>query len=100
MFVKSIFLKFLSSSLAFAQPGGINAGATALQGLTSSLEAYIDPVTSVVYVIAAIVGIIGAFRVYTKWQDGKDNVMSVAGGWFGSCLFLLVANTVLRAMFV
>ncbi len=89
-----------SPILVRIQPGGIDAGANALTSLTASLEAYIDPVTTVMYVVAAVVGIVGAFRVYTQWQQGKDNVMATASGWFGSCLFLLIANTVLRAMFV
>ncbi len=87
------------TTTAFAQ-NGIDAGASALQGLTSALDAYLDPVTTVVYVVAAVVGIVGALRVFVNWQNGKDNVMASATGWLGACLFLLVANTVLRAMFI
>lgn len=87
------------ATTAFAQ-NGIDTGASALQGLTSSLDAYIDPVTTVVYVVAAVVGLVGALRVFVNWQNGKDNVMASATGWLGACLFLLVANTVLRAMFI
>jgi hypothetical protein len=54
----------------------------------------------VVYVVAAVVGIVGALRVFVNWQNGKENVMASATGWLGACLFLLVANTVLRAMFI
>ncbi len=85
---------------AFAQTSGIAKGAQALDSLTGDLEAYIDPVTTVIYIVAAIVGIVGCFRVYTNWQQGKDNVMSGALSWFGSMLFLLVANMVVRNMFV
>lgn len=82
------------------QPGGIAKGATALQTLTNDLEAYMDPITTVVYIVAGLIGLVGALRVYIAWQQGKDNVMSSATGWFGACLFILIANTVLRAMFV
>ena len=92
---------FLFSSISsIAQPGGIQSGATALNGLTNDMEAYMDPITTVVYVVAALIGLVGALRVYIAWQQGKDNVMSSATGWFGACLFILIANTVLRAMFV
>lgn len=84
----------------YAQPGGIEAGASALDDLTAGLQDYIDPVTTVIYIIAIMLGLVGAFRVYVNWQQGKDNVMQTAAGWFGSCLFLLIANTVLRAMFI
>lgn len=86
--------------LSFAQTNGIQRGAQALSTLTSDLEQYLDPVTMVVYMAAAIVGVIGAFRVYANWQQGKDNVMSGAMGWFGAMMFLSIANTVVRAMFI
>lgn len=98
----ALSLFILLGSSVFAQPGGsgIARGASALDALTGDLEQYLDPVTSVIYVVAAIVGVIGAFRVYTSWQQGKDNVMSMAMGWFGAMLFILIANTVVRAMFI
>lgn len=106
--MKSVFLRIslvclaLSSAATsvFAQTSGIAKGASALDALTADLEQYLDPVTTVVYIVAAIVGVVGCFRVYTNWQQGKDNVMSGALSWFGSMLFLLVANVVVRAMFV
>ncbi|PWJ53419.1 uncharacterized protein DUF4134 [Dyadobacter jejuensis] len=99
---KSILFIFglLANSLLFAQTNGVQRGAQALTTLTNDLEAYLDPVTTVIYVVAAITAIIGAFRVFSNWQQGKDNVMSGAMGWFGAMLFLLIANAVVRAMFI
>lgn len=94
------FAILISSLSIYAQPGGIQSGATALDGLTNDMEAYMDPITTVVYIVAALIGLVGALRVYIAWQQGKDNVMASATGWFGACLFILIANTVLRAMFV
>lgn len=94
------FALLITTFSGIAQPGGIQSGATALDGLTNDMEAYMDPITTVVYVVAALIGLVGALRVYIAWQQGKDNVMSSATGWFGACLFILIANTVLRAMFV
>ncbi|GHB87366.1 DUF4134 family protein [Persicitalea jodogahamensis] len=96
MIVMSVF----AQSAVMAQTPGIEAGASALSSLTTSLQDYIDPVTTVVYVVAAVVGLVGALRVFVNWQNGKENVMATATGWLGACLFLLIANTVLRAMFV
>jgi hypothetical protein len=100
LFLPITSLLSLSYSLTVsAQPAGIERGASTLTTLTDSLERYIDPVTTVVYVVAAIVGLMGAIRVYTLWQQG-ERVMATASGWFGSALFLLIANTVLRSMFI
>jgi hypothetical protein len=95
----TILSGLLFSKTAFAQ-NDIQAGAQALQDLTGDLEAYLDPVTTTVYIIAAILGIIGAIRVYSGWQAGKDNAWAAASLWIGACLFLLIANTLLRAFFV
>lgn len=94
-FCASLFIQ----GVAMAQ-NTIADGADALDSLTSDLENYIDPVTKVVYIVAAVVGLVGALRVYSNWQGGKENVMASATGWLGACLFLLVANTVVRTMFV
>lgn len=93
-------LTLFNSALLLAQTNDISTGATALEGLTGDLETYIDPVTKVIYMAAIIVGLIGAFKVYTAWQAGKEGVMAIATGWFGSCLFILVANTLLRGFFI
>ena len=104
MYKKSILTGLLfSQSLVslIAQTAGIERGAQTLQALTGDLAAYIDPMTTVVYVVAAIVGLIGALKVYSNWQGAnRENIMAQAGGWLGACLFILVANTVLRAMFI
>lgn len=89
----------LFSQISQAQ-NDIASGAAALDALTGDLEAYLDPVTTVVYIIAAILGIIGAIRVYSNWQAGKENAWASASLWIGACLFLLIANTLLRAFFV
>ena len=91
-------LALVNGHLLLAQ-NDINSGATALQGLTEDLKAYIDPITTVVYIFAAIIGIVGAIRVYAAMQAGKDNVWSSASLWFGACLFLLIANVLLKAFF-
>lgn len=99
--LQTIMLGLVAQTAALAQAvGGIDKGATALQSLTTSMQKYIDPVTTVVYVIAAIIGLVGALRVFVNWQQGKQDVMATATGWLGACLFLLIANTVLRAMFI
>jgi hypothetical protein len=94
------FFTLVNSAYLFAQTNDISTGAQTLDDLTGDLENYVDPVTRIVYMAAIIVGLIGAFKVFTAWQAGKDNVLQIAAGWFGSLLFILIANTVLRSMFI
>jgi ABC-type antimicrobial peptide transport system permease subunit len=89
----------LCSTLAFSQNRGIQAGAQALTQATNDVKGYFEPVTTLIYVVAAIVGLVGGFRVYNKWQNGDQEVQKHAVGWFGAVLFLLAIAAILQAVF-
>lgn len=90
---------FLSFGVAFAQNPGIQAGAQAIQQASADLQAYFEPVTTLIYIIAALVGLFGGFRIYSKWQNGDQDVQKSAIGWVGAVLFLLSIAAVLQAVF-
>ena len=82
-------------SNTFAQgggAGGIDAGA-------SELTTYIDPIGNLILVIGAIVGLVGGVRVYIKWNSGDQDVQKAIMGWMGSCVFLMVVGTIIKAFF-
>lgn len=89
----------LYSSMSYSQNRGIQAGAQALTQATNDVKGYFEPVTTLIYVVAAIVGLIGGFRVYNKWQNGDQEVQKHAVGWFGAVLFLLAIAAILQAVF-
>lgn len=93
----SVFL--FSLGVALAQNPGIQAGAQAIQQASSDLQAYFEPVTTLIYIIAALVGLFGGFRIYSKWQNGDQDVQKSAIGWVGAVLFLLSIAAVLQAVF-
>ena len=51
------------------------------------------------YAIGAVLGIIGAIKVFQKWNAGEPDTSKVAAAWFGSCIFLVVVATVLQSFF-
>lgn len=79
---------------AFAQDG--NAG---INEATNQVKSYFDTGTNLMYAIGAIVGLVGAIKVYKKWNDGEHDTGKVASSWFGSCIFLVVVATVLKSFF-
>lgn len=86
----------LAASLyANAQPNG-NAGITEA---TTQVKSYFDTGTDLMYAIGAIVGLVGAIKVYQKWNHGDHDTGKVAAAWFGSCVFLVIVATVLKAFF-
>ena len=77
-----------------AQDG--NAGITQA---TTQVKSYFDAGTNLMYAIGAVVGIIGAVKVFNKWNAGEPDTNKVAAAWFGSCIFLVVVATVLKSFF-
>jgi len=85
---------WLTVSYCFAQDGnsGINSATTQVKG-------YFDAGCNLMYAIGAVVGIIGAVRVFNKWNQGEPDTNKVAAAWFGSCIFLVVVATILKSFF-
>ncbi len=81
---------------AFAQGNGAAGITQATQMVTS----YFGPVTDLIYAAAAIIGLIGGIKIYQKFSSGDPDTGKTAASWFGACIFLIVAATILRAFFL
>ena len=75
-------------------------GVAALEKANSEILSYIEPITNLFYVICAVIGFIGAVKVYGKWSAGSSDTTKTAASWFGSCVFAIVAVTAIRAFFI
>jgi len=84
----------LVSAAVMAQDG--NAG---INAATTAVKSYFAAGTNLMYAIGAIVGLIGAIKVYNKWNHGEPDTGKVAAAWFGSCVFLVIVATVLKSFF-
>jgi len=78
----------------YAQDG--NAG---INQANTQVRSYFAAGTNLMYAVGAIVGLIGAIKVYQKWNSGDHDTGKVAAAWFGSCVFLVVVATVIRSFF-
>lgn len=95
--MKKVLLLICLSSIAIAlqaQDGnaGINEANTKVRG-------YFAAGTNLMYAVGAVLGLIGAVKVYSKWNSGDPDTGKVAAAWFGSCVFLVVVATVIRSFF-
>ena len=81
---------------AFAQGNGI-AG---INEATSMVSSYFDPGTKLIYAIGAVVGLIAFPCFYGKFSSGDPDTSKTAASWFGACIFLIVAATILRSFFL
>ena len=96
---KKIMMLFLLTATAigaYAQGNGI-AG---INEATKMVTSYIDPGTKLIYAVGAVVGLIGGIKVYNKFSSGDPDTSKTAASWFGACIFLIVAATILRSFFL
>ena len=96
---KKIMMLFLLTATAigaYAQGNGI-AG---INEATKMVTSYFDPGTKLIYAVDAVVGLIGGIKVYNKFSGGDPDTSKTAASWFGACIFLIVAATILRSFFL
>lgn len=74
-------------------------GAAGIQEADSQVRSYFEPGTNLMYAIGAVLGLVGAVKVFQKWNAGDQDTGKVAAAWFGSCIFLVVVATVLQSFF-
>jgi hypothetical protein len=83
-----------SAIKSYSQDG--SAGITAA---TTNLVTYFAVGVTLMYAIGAVLGLVGAIKVYQKWSHGDHDTSKVAASWFGSCIFLVIVATVLKSFF-
>ena len=86
----------LATAGAYAQGNGIGG----ITEATNMVTSYFDPATKLIYAIGAVVGLIGGVKVYSKFSSGDPDTSKTAASWFGACIFLIVAATILRSFFL
>lgn len=80
-------------------PASAQSGAGGIQAATSEVKSYFAVGTNLMYAVGALLGLVGAVKVYNKWNSGDNDTGKVAASWFGSCIFLVVVATVLKGFF-
>lgn len=91
----SVLLYLLFIAIASEAQDG-NAG---INEANTKVRSYFAAGTNLMYAVGAVLGLIGAVKVYSKWNSGDPDTGKVAAAWFGSCVFLVVVATVIRSFF-
>ena len=74
-------------------------GLAGINEANQQVRSYFDAGTQLMYAIGALLGLIGAVKVYQKWNAGDPDTGKVAAAWFGSCVFLVLVATVIQSFF-
>lgn len=65
------------------------AGAGGIDKATTSIGLYKEPVQRLIYAIACVVGLVGAFNIYFKMQNGDQDVKKSIMMTIGGCIALV-----------
>ena len=96
---KALGLAVVIYTLTLLLPAHAQDGNAGINEATMRVRSYFTTGTSLMYAIGAILGLVGAVKVYQKWNSGDPDTGKVAAAWFGSCVFLVIVATVLRSFF-
>ncbi|MBA5630360.1 DUF4134 domain-containing protein [Moheibacter lacus] len=100
--MKKVIIKKVILVGVFFLTGLLHAqdGAAGINEATQMITSYFEPATQLIYAIGAVVGLIGGVKVYNKFSNGDPDTSKTAASWFGACIFLIVAATILQAFFL
>jgi hypothetical protein len=96
---KNVLLATMAMLAGIGAQGQGN-GTAGITEATQMVTSYFDPATQLIYAIGAVVGLIGGVKVYNKFSSGDPDTSKTAASWFGACIFLIVAATILRSFFL
>lgn len=97
---KRIYLPAMTLLLAVFNVLAQGDGTSGITQATKMVTGYFEPATLLIYAIGAVVGLIGGVKVYSKFSAGDPDTSKTAASWFGACIFLIVAATILRSFFL
>lgn len=93
--------------IAFIVAGGMVTHMASAQGLSTQglstaatqVKGAFSVVTNLMYAVCAIIGIVGAISVYSKWSNGDPDTRKAAASWFGALIFAGLVIVTLSAVF-
>jgi len=74
-------------------------GKAGITQATNLITGYFDTGITLLYAVGAVVGLVGAVKVYNAWSHGDQQTNKLAASWFGACIFLVVVAAVLKSFF-
>ena len=89
-------------SFAFSLLGKLTVAQDGLAGINQAnqqIRSYFEAGSQLMYGVGAVLGLIGAVKVFQKWNNGEPDTAKVAAAWFGSCVFLVLVTLVLKSFF-
>lgn len=89
-------LAVFAISISAEAQNGIAGG---LAGAAQEIKNYLDPVQKICYAIAALIFLVGGLSIYTKMNNGDQDVKSSIMMYVGGALFLIIVGSLAPTIF-
>lgn len=83
----------------FAMMAQTDKGAGAVLSVATEIKKYLEPVRNLIYAIACVISLVGAFNIYFKMQNGDQDVKKTIMLTLGGAIALISLATALPSMF-
>ncbi|WEA01732.1 DUF4134 family protein [Mucilaginibacter sp. SJ] len=80
--------------VSLAQPG-----IAEMQQASQDLRASFFSAFDLSLVLATLLGLIGAVKIYNNWQMGERRIDAAIAAWFYAAIFMVLAGAFLSALF-
>ena len=100
--LSTLFLIGIVNTLALSvcqAQGGIRSVNGALGDVNTGVRTLFPTVENIAAVVMAIIGVIAAIKVYSKWSGGDPDVRETAMQWFGALIFASIVLVVIESVF-
>lgn len=94
-----LYVSLVTVLLLITVTGICQSGQAGITKANTEVRGYFGVGTQLMYAVGAVVGLIGAVKVFQKWNSGDPDTGKVAAAWFGSCVFLVIVATVIKSFF-
>lgn len=94
----TLFVSALAISFSSMASGNTGFGA-GISNATGEISGTFSAVSRLMLVIGAVVGVVGAIRIYIKWNNGDQDVTKSIIAWAGAALFLVISGAVIGTIF-
>lgn len=96
---RGVRLATMTALLVYSFYASAQDGAAGLNEANTQVRSYFTAGTNLMYACGGVLALVGAIKVFTKWNQGDQDTSKVAASWFGSCIFLVVVATVIKSFF-
>lgn len=86
-------------AVSFLAQAQNTAGSQGFVSATSEVKSYKEPVQNLMYAIAGVIALVGAFNVYFKMQNGDQDVKKTIMMTVGGCVAMIAMATALPKFF-